>query len=169
MLQVGSLYQPNRRKWPEAARLRLRASEQQLLLFIDSPGGMTQAGIRRLGVELAWVERPPVLMLLYSFAGIGWAGTPYNPHLVPQADRPGLSLRPELQVALVDASNGLVVGLRDLALPSAFMEALSAAVNRQAAQRWDPATFDRTEKELRRTPAADLLGEAVTRVEIRPR
>ena len=146
---VGKPYIVGRTHWPEGVDYNYRGGSHELRLFLARPSSSEVRDIRQGQAEFAFLvrpEAPDVIVFLYRFGqAIPWSDQPYSWHLV-KAARPDEATLPEpmevpeghdiIQVILVDASTGLVRGLRVLSFSPAFSAALRLAIREQAARPW---------------------------------
>ncbi|GIW55376.1 MAG: hypothetical protein KatS3mg082_1780 [Nitrospiraceae bacterium] len=172
ILSVGQPYHPNRNRWPEAAQYNFRSGRHELVLFWPSPSPQEVEGVRVGRADFGLFFEPPVILLLYRFAGAcDWSDAPYSIHLVPQEER----LAPEavspearalLSVVLVDADTGLVRALRAITMSPGFTRLLHAAIAQQLAYHWDATAYDQALASIyRRFPESRSLVRACKMVE----
>lgn len=133
--QVGQPYIPGQVKLGEQLRYRL-GNEGHSLLIVKA--GITcreieeiAQGTARLGVYIDG----PIIFFLFQFGTGKWNDAPYSWHTVPA----GIRVYPEevqeigkLTVILVEATDGLVKVVREIALSSEFAAKLNAAISLQA-------------------------------------
>lgn len=173
-LQVGQPYLQGRTSWPECSQFNVRAGHVELVLFLARPSADETLAARTGEAEFALVVEGDLLVWLYRFGrgktGIPWSDAPYSWHLVPtdQQQLPPPFETPQsrwlLQVHLVDASNGLLRGLRAVTLSPALSRELRAAVQAQAARPWPgQEAYDRQLAHLyQRYPTTEALLAAAT-------
>jgi hypothetical protein len=166
-LSVGQPYNPARRSWPECAQYNYRNGSHELLLFLASPSEREVKSVRGGESEFAILVAQPVIVLCYRFAsGLPWSDAPFSWHLVPEAERelppePGPEQRATLQVLLVDAATGIVRAIRLVTLSPDATMILHRAIAEQAAEPWDPGSYDRALEELyRRYPSSEAMARA---------
>jgi hypothetical protein len=150
--QIGEPYHPDRTRWPEASQFSYRQGGYELVLFMSQPTATEITSVGRAGsaAEFALVSRDDLVVLVYRFGSLPWSDAPYSWHLVPEDQRalpaPVGVAEPHdlLQVILVDASTGIVRGLRVLAWPTSFSAAMRLAIRAQASRPWPgSAEYDR--------------------------
>jgi hypothetical protein len=93
--------------------------------------------------EFALLERNGIIFLLYRFGqAVAWSDCPYQWHLEPPDTRttpreePTSETRTLAQVVLIDAANGIVLGLRAVSWSPAFTAAVNRAIWHQAVGAW---------------------------------
>lgn len=146
VLKVGNLYHPEHRQWPETPHLSLGLQGPRLTLFLNRPTPMEVLAVRRGQVELAWLDEPSWGVLAYRITpGIDWSLVPYSPHeeSAPPAGFDAVATRYRLHLVLVNALDGRVAAVRDVALGAELLAAMAATVTRLAATDFDPAAATR--------------------------
>ena len=172
ILSLGQQYIPGRSQYPEAVQYNWRGGQHELLMWLASPSRAEISDIRQGQAEFALVVEPPLIVLLYRFGrAIPWSDAPYSWHLVPEAEQTlpdttdAIEPHALLQVILVDASTGLVQGLRAVSFSPAFTAALHSAIAEQAGQPWDAGAYNAALASLygRYPSSTELLGQARSR------
>lgn len=122
----------------------------------------------------------PVIFFLYRFdPACPWSDAPYSIHLVPEEERalPGPALASGAQTAqhallnvvLVEATNGIVRGLRAITFSPRLTTALHLAIRDQLAAPWSAAAYDAALADAyRRHPTTRSLVDAATVIDRRP-
>ncbi len=133
--QVGQPYEHGQDKLEEKILYRLDKDGHCLMIakagITAQEAEDTEQGRAELGVYIDG----PVLFLLFKFGSGNWNDAAYSWHTVPrdvrvypeQAEAAGL-----LRVSLVEAGNGIVRAVREIALAPDFAEKLNAAITTQA-------------------------------------
>jgi hypothetical protein len=168
--QVGQLYHPDRRIWPERATYQYRGGGHELLLFLESPTAGEITDVRYGDAEFALAVVPPTLIFCYRFGRMPWSDSPYTVHLVPEAERGEIDEpvleeeRALLAVILVDATTGIIRALRAVSLSVDFTDALRQAIREQAGAPWEgEAGYDRAiERIYRQYPSTERFVAAAT-------
>jgi hypothetical protein len=171
-LEVGKLYNPNRRRWLEGVQYSYRGDQHELVLFFEGPTAREVEAVRRGTSEFALTVAPPLVVLCYRFGdGIPWSDAPFTYHLVPESERSlppeveeGAATRACLLVFLVDAGTGILRVIRQVSFSNAFTARLHRAIREQALSTWDKSGYDRALAGLyRRHSAQDLASMAQVR------
>ncbi len=173
-LQVGALYNPSRRSWPETPQYNCRGGEHELLLLLGAPSRSEVDAVAAGEAALALLWTPPVICLAYRFGpeggGIPWSDTPFTVHLVPEHERtlPPAEDQAIFRTVLVDAETGIVRSLRVQLLPAGFTGALHAAIREQAAAPWDRAAYDAAVDRLLATHSSEQVAASASHVATLP-
>lgn len=173
--QIGAPYVPGRTSWPERAEYNYRGGGHELLLFYPQLTQREITAITRRPAEFGAVAVGPVLFFLYKFSTDSeWSDCPYAWHLVKQ-QRPDEATEPPpleegeralLSIVLVEATTGLIVGLRTVSLSIALARALHQAIRDQIAAPWDAAAYDRALQDVYRTTSVGQLARQAERCRI---
>lgn len=155
---------------PEAGEYNYRQDAHELRLFLANLQPDEVAAVRRGRAEFALVTRGDLILFCYRFRpAIPWSDAPYSWHLVPADQRtvPAVATpdkRDTLMVVLVEATTGIVQGLRVLSLSPEFTTTLHSAIRAQAERPWPgDEAYDRQLKALyREYPTTDQLVAAAT-------
>jgi hypothetical protein len=168
--EVGKLYNPARKMWPQTPQFNLRGGELELVLFFDSPTAAEVAAVHVSAAEFALYHDRDQVVLCYRFRpGVPWSDAPYSYHLIPEAERIpppdpeklGPETRALLHILLVNATGGEIRVLRAVTLSPEFTRSLYAAISTQAQLPWDKAWYDRRLAELyRRYSTTEALVQA---------
>lgn len=155
--EVGKLFDPGRTTWPEAVRYIYHDGQHALVLIRRRPRLAEIEALTEGPAELALYVEGDLLLLLYRFHSpeldpvIDWSDAPFTIHRVPEAgkrlpsDTPS---RAELQVFVVDAENGVLLGKRALSLDEQFTASLYRAIREQAERPWSSTDYDRALRQL---------------------
>ncbi len=146
LYHMGQPYLAGRTQWPEDVDYNYRAGRHELRLFLARPSPAEVRDIRQGEAEFAFLVSEDVIVFLYRFGmAIPWSDKPYSWHLLKQA-RPDEATIPDttgtvephalLDVILIDASTGIIRGLRVVTFSPAFTTALHLAIAQQAARPW---------------------------------
>jgi hypothetical protein len=140
-LAVGEPFIPGRTNWPEGARFSYFESGHLLAVFLRSPSAAEVRGFGDDEAHVGMFVYGPVIFVLAKFGqATGWMDAPYSIHLG------GPSALPKKQtaftIALVDATTGLVQGLRVATLGDDFIDPLHRRITAQAMQAFDPTAYD---------------------------
>lgn len=136
--QVGELYCPGIRSWAEESKYEYHDGTHDLVLFRNGPTEREAEAARTGEAEFALLVQDGVIMLCHRFGeALPWANSAFTQWLVPPAART-LPTVPEsaagafMFVSLVDASTGLLLTFKAVALSPEFRAALHKAIRRQA-------------------------------------
>ena len=167
--EVGQLYSPGRTQWPEAGEYNYRLGMHELRLFWAHPTEAEIKHVTRRPCEFGAVAHGQILFFLHKFQGTEWSDAPYSWHLVKQAN-PDAATIPEplqdnervlLHTILVDASTGIIKGMRQTSLSIGLSRYLHEQIRRQAAAGFDEAHYDRELHAIyRRFTSAELALQA---------
>ena len=153
--EVGKPYDPRRRSWPERADYNWRG-EHELRIFLARASPAEVHSLQRGRVEFGLWTPLPELSLISRFHGpddrvLLSSDRSYQWHLVPVPGRtappPWEETSPELravcQIVAVEATNGLILGLRAVSFSPEFTRALHRAIAAQIGLPFDPAAHGR--------------------------
>jgi hypothetical protein len=137
--QVGQLYSPTRRRWPEDVDYNFRAGQHELRLFFRNPSAVDIDAIARGPCEFALLRGRDTFFFLYHFGdAVPWSDKPFSWWLVPEDERvtPKTADFPEphdlLSIILVNADSGIIKALRVVTFSPAFTAAIRLAIADQA-------------------------------------
>jgi hypothetical protein len=171
---VGSLYHPDRPRWPEGSQFLCRSGSPELLLFFDTPAAAELADVARGRAEFALLdETHAVMFLLWRFGTLPWSDSPFSWWRLFEAERvlpvelPTPESRYLLPVLLVDAATGIVRAIRTISLSPDFSRQLRAALENQLLHPEAAGDYDAAiEKAYRRYPQTQLMvARAIARCE----
>lgn len=136
-LEVGKLYNPNRRQWAEGATYSFRGGGHELLLFYNNPHPKEMMDIKQGVSQFAVTPVEDVIFFCYKFGDAKWSDAPFTLHLVKEEER---SLPPELAegeamlltTILVNAANGIIKAIRVQSLDHNFSQTLNRLIREQA-------------------------------------
>jgi hypothetical protein len=142
-LEVGKLYHPGIRHWPEGGEYNFRSGGHELLLRFVRPAAQEVEAVSRGDCEFALASVGDILFFLYRFGkAVRWSDAPYAWHLLPEDQRiPPLhpntdQTRALLRVVLLDAATGIVRALRAVTLSPGFTRSLHSAIQVQMNTPW---------------------------------
>lgn len=169
--QVGELYQPNRRSWPEGGQYNFRGGGHERLLSFRNTTKSEIEAVRTGEAEFALAVFQPVLFLLFRFGTMPWSGAPYTIHLVPESERKlpepeaTAETRALLRTVLMEATTGIVKALRAFTFSPEFTRRLHEGIRKQAGLPWNEAEYDAKLESVYRqySSTVRLLSEAVVR------
>lgn len=147
LYEVGKLYHPDRRKWGENVEYNYRGGAHELRLFYPSPTIMEIEAVRSGEAKFALYPYLDVIFFCFKFGDQPWSDSPYNIHLVGEAERQlpsdvdNADQRALLTTFMIDANTGILKAMRAVSLSSAFTRALHAAIWKQHEQPF-PADYD---------------------------
>lgn len=144
-IEVDKPYLTNGGPIQEGVEYNFRFGQHELLMALSNLTEQKILAIRKGTAEFALFVQGDVLLFLYRFGNaVPWSDAPYCWHLVPSDQR---TLPPEatacegelLRIILVEATTGIVKGLRVIGLSPDFTQALHRAIATQAARPfpWD--------------------------------
>jgi hypothetical protein len=153
--EVGQLYNPRIRRWPEGMEYAYRGGHHELVLFWESPPAGEIEAVRKGRLDLSVLESGPVILVLFRIAGAcDWSEAPFSWHRVPLGQRvspptPSREERALLEIFLVDATTGLLQAIRVVTLTPGQTSYLHGAIQRQAVYDAEPPTYDKELDRLR--------------------
>lgn len=169
--RVGELYHPDRTHWPEIAEYNYYGGAHELRLFFANISEQEVKVITRRTVEFGAVTVGSILFFLFKFADdSGWSDCPYSWHLVNK-QQPELATSPStieenervlLTMLLVEATTGVLRGIRACSLSINLSRYLHQAIQSQINQPFDEASYD---SELQRIYATTTSDELARRAE----
>lgn len=175
LLKVGKPYNPKVKSWPEGIEYNWRGGAHELRVMFRNWSRKELTAWRRKELELALYVKQPMILLLTRPQGGAWSDSPYFYHRVP-ADQRGLPPRVEelsedqtapIQLILIEATNGLILGLRRVHPPREFMTTLHDAIREQAEHHPSLMAFDGLLLHLfQRYDSAALAERAVARCKV---
>jgi hypothetical protein len=171
--EVGKLYHPDRKIWPQGNQFNYRGGECELILFFDCPTPAEVDAVKSGLPEFGLYVRDGLVVLCYRFVhpkeGAPWSDAPYHYHLVPERDRIpppdpdqlSAESRAILHIVLVNATGGQIRALRAVSLSPEFTRSLFSVIGHQAAGHWDARRYDSQLKApYFQLPTADRLAGA---------
>lgn len=172
--EVGKPYNPNVRVWPEKSEYNYRAGSHELILFFNGITAQEVQAVTTQPLKLGAIYTAPVLTFLYRFTGEpSWSDCPYSWHLVRETLPDQATIPPDveeleralLSIILVEATTGIVKGIRVVSISIALTRMLHTAIRDQAAQAWDARAYDRALAQIQ-TQSADQLARRAERCDI---
>lgn len=141
--EVGTLYHQNRTEWPERTDWRIHGAEHELRLFLRNPSPTEIRGVRKDPVEFGFLERPPVVFLLFRFLpSMPWSDQPFHWKLqerVEEAPDPaevGAAEHATATILLINAATGILEAIRYVSLSPSFSRSLHQVLWRQIETDW---------------------------------
>lgn len=169
--RVGELYSPNRTRWPEGIEYNFRSGVHEMRIFFENLTAREKRAITQQPFDLAVAGVGDVIFMLTRFYYDHiWNDSPYTIHLVSadeqkppppvEADQ-GLALT----IFLVEATTGILEGIRVVGMPPAFVHTLHQLIEQQVQRAFDPAEYDKQLAEIyqKYPSASDLAGIAQAR------
>lgn len=140
ILSVGEPYVPEIKKWAEGIEYNWRGGQHEIVVRYRNWSKQELDAWKTGKIRLAVYIQQPVIVMLTKPRTHGWSDSPYNYHAVPKQEQqlpPEIKTLPPnqtqaIQFILVEATNGLVKGLRMVGPPRHFMSALHEAIREQA-------------------------------------
>jgi len=133
---VGEIYSSKHTQYSEATQYCYYNGVHDLALFWAKPTPTEINGFLSQPVEISHYVEGPILFLLYRIVDIcEWSDVAYNIHQLRDEARevpidiPGN--RDQLQMTLVNASNGIILAKRKLSLSPALTQALRHTLHTQ--------------------------------------
>jgi hypothetical protein len=143
LLEVGKLYNPTRRSWPELVHYDYREAGHELAIFWNAPSRREIQAVSKEPIEFGLLIEPPALFFHSQFslmgAPISTANSPYQWWLNRPEDRrlpnpePTEDERILLSIVLIDAETGILKVIRAVSLSPEFSALLHQAIREQAA------------------------------------
>jgi hypothetical protein len=145
-IEVGQLYLPHRTEYPEGCEYNFYDTGHELRLILANPDRSEVDAVRKGRLQVGLLVEGPAIFLLYKLGKMLWSDAPYSWWMVPEPRRgtpepinPGQGVL--LQIVLIDASTGIVQGLRAVALDTEFSQALHAAITNQMQHPTSPQVY----------------------------
>ncbi|HWR44801.1 hypothetical protein [Sporomusa sp.] len=133
--QVGQLYESGQDKLEEKIMYRLDSDGHGLVIVKAGIINQEVENIQYGAAELSIYIDGPIIFLLFKFGTDSWNDAPFSWHTVPR----GIRVYPEevadtatLKVTLVDAGDGIVRGVREVAMTPEFAGKLNEVITIQA-------------------------------------
>ena len=150
-IEVGKLYHPGRRAWPECAEYSFRGDAHELRIFLGGARPREVEVIRSSPVEFGFFADPMGLFLITRFGSQRSFDCSYNWHRVamavrslpPPTDETSPALRAPCTIILVDAADGIVLALRSVTFSPEFTRALHRAIAAQVVAPYNGAAHRR--------------------------
>ena len=169
LLAVGRPYIPGTTSLPEAIQYNWRDGGHELLMWLRSPTRAEVRDITKGAASFGLLVDQSLLVLLYRLGDID-GDAPYSYWMAHgdgrSAPPPAEMAEPHalLSIVLVDASTGLVQGLRGVTFSPAFTARLHLAIQAQAAApTLSREDYDRAAEELyRRYPTTAAMWAAAS-------
>lgn len=145
-LQVGKPYIDGITRYDEIPQYDCRGGSHWLIMPLANIQRIEQEAITTGTAHFAFTTIGDVLIFQYRFGtAVAWSDCAYNWYLIPEEQRqlpidPGDDGRVLLSVILIEATNGLVAGLRLVTLSTTFATELRQALLLQA-NRPEPQDF----------------------------
>lgn len=181
-IQVGQRLDARIPSYPEGSIYawdsRHGGSHHRLVAFAASPTASERIAFASGGaLEFALLVDQPSIVLLWRGDGWPWSDAPYSWHL-QAAGHPEVPIgAPDttpvpagkgvpLDAILVDASSGVVVCLRRVAMPGDFASAIHRAIEAQVDAPWDPRAYDAAVKAIAAEDCDVLVRRASARCRV---
>ena len=152
-IEVGKLYHPGRRAWPECAEYSFRGDAHELRIFLGGARPREVEVIRSGPVEFGFFAEPLGLFLLTRFGtalsfdcSYHWqrrAEVTGDRTLPPASLETSPALRALVAIILIEATNGTVLALRTVTFSPEFTRAIHEAIADQATGPYDRAEHQR--------------------------
>jgi hypothetical protein len=170
--EVGTPFEPGITSYEEIAQYSCRSGMHFLILPLANISQAEMKAVTEGNAYFAFTTIGDVLIFQYRFgAALSWSDSAYNWYLVPEEERelprdPGEEGHPLLSVILIEATNGLVAGLRLVSFSPTFARELRDALVQQAS-RPKPTDFIQqarrifvrySSKQLRRMALSSCIG-----------
>jgi hypothetical protein len=169
--QVGTLYDPSRRSWPECADYNYRAGGHELRLFLNHASKPEMVTIRsgRVGfgllvdlLEMYVITRfhdhyPPRVRMSFACSYQWHMMGPTERVLPPAWEEVNPATRALCHIIVIEATSGQIRALRPERFSPAFTGAIHQAITDQAAMPFDRAShIRRVEETTARYTTAEL-------------
>lgn len=147
-LEVGRLYHPGRRSWPEGTHYNYRSGGHEWLISFPRPSMEEIFAVRKARAEFALGLERDILFLFFRFGDRLWSDASYTYWLMPENQRSlpeaeaTENTRARLNVILIDATSGLIKALRAVTFSPEFTGALHEAIRIQAENPVTPAEYE---------------------------
>ncbi len=132
---VGELYESGQNKLEEKIMYHLDSEGHRLLIAKAGINNQEIENIQNGTATLSIYIDGPVIFLLFRFGTDSWNDAPFSWHTVPR----GIRVYPEeaadsgiLKVTLVNADNGIVQAVREIAMVPDFANKLNLSITAQA-------------------------------------
>ncbi|MDQ4104910.1 MAG: hypothetical protein M3186_14795, partial [Actinomycetota bacterium] len=134
---VGEPYKPSKTRWPDGVcQWRLSDQGVEMVMFFAAPTDVEINAVKKGDARFALLAGEHALILAHRFDPLPWSDTPWQ--VCRQTDMPtGVPLvGPDghllVTVILVDSNNGIIKAIRGTTWPARFVEAVRAAIRKQA-------------------------------------
>jgi hypothetical protein len=145
LLEVGKVYDPRRRSWPEGADYNFRGGQHELRIFLAGPTLKEVMAVQTGPVEFGLCAEPDGMFVSVRFGRTLAFDCSYQWHRVEESERippppheeTSPKLRALLTIILIDAATGIVRTLRDVTYSPEFTRAIHKAIADQIAAPFD--------------------------------
>jgi hypothetical protein len=171
-IEVGQPFEPGITSYQEVAQYSCRSGRHFLIMPMANISQLELKAVTAGNAYFAFTVIGDVLVFQYRFGtALSWSDSTYNWYLVAEDERelpedPGEDGHPLLSVILIEATNGLVAGLRLISLSPTFARELRNALAQQA-RRPKPPDFSQqarrvfarySSRQLRHMAIASCIG-----------
>ena len=178
--QVGKLYAPSRRTWPELADYNYRAGGHELRIFLAHAVPREVAAIATGQVEFGLIAELPEIFVVARFHRPGPQqgrdrvvisfDCSYQWHRTDAIERTGSvewretdpGTRALCSIILVEATDGIILALRGVSYSPEFTRAIHRAIADQAALPYDQAAHEAAVADITRRLNTDQLWDRCT-------
>lgn len=145
-LEIGKLYIQDRTYYKEETRFDYTQAGAKLEIFFNRPTIQEIRDITKGELRIGFAEVQDIIFMLFRFGKGEFMDAPYTVHLsVPfefeeLVENSGYGLL----ITLVDASNGILKGMRLVGFSNEFSKAFRQVVERQKACKFNTRNYDAT-------------------------
>jgi hypothetical protein len=144
--RVGERYSDTHNAYDEGTQYCYHDGMHDLVLFWHSPSAVEVAAFSANAVEFGVLVDFPALFLLYHIEGAcEWSDVAYSVHLLKFEEQvlpPDNAAPAPLRITLVDAGDGMVLGVREVALGPGLAQLVARVMEAQAAHPWSKFEYD---------------------------
>ena len=162
-IALGEPYDPSVTEWPEGSLYCYDTSGHWILILYQKPTEMEIRSVQEGVVNFALYVQSPVIFLLHQFGQMAWHDCPYSWWKVPLESRSlpdtAQGYHALVKTALIDASTGIVRGLRVCTFSSHFTSQLHMAIRTQAQSYWTDEEHDKVIRSAYRTYSPEEMAE----------
>ncbi|HMF38277.1 MAG TPA: hypothetical protein VKF17_16660 [Isosphaeraceae bacterium] len=167
---VGQLYAPSRRSWPEQSDYNYRAGGHELRIFLGRATPNEIAAVKKGRVEFGLMVKLPEIFVVARFHGpdgkvVLSFDCSYQWHRTNAVEPTGSvewketnpATRALCSIILVEATNGVILVLREMSYSPEFTRAIHRAISDQAALPYDEALHAAAVADIARRLNTDQL------------
>jgi hypothetical protein len=144
--RVGERYSPEHNTYSEGTQYCYHAGVHDLVLFWRSPTPAEIIAFENNAVEFGWLVDFPALFFLYRIQNAcEWSDVAYSVYLLQPGEQcipPDDGQSAPVRITLVDAGDGTVLAVRELALGPRLAQVAARVMEAQRSNPWSRIEFD---------------------------